>query len=102
MKNATDINTLETIELFLRDPLSIVTMNNKQIKFLQKCVERSKKHRPLTEYNIFVKEQIEKLKQNESMPLPRDRIKYIADLWKQHPIYKKQNAIVEQTETDQK
>ena len=96
--NTNILNSQETIDLFLRDPLSVVTMNPKQIKFLQKCIEKSKKHRPLTEYNIFVKEQIDLLKNDDTFALPKDKIKHIAALWKTNPVFKKHDTIIKQSE----
>lgn len=73
---------LKTIELFLRDPMSITRMTAREKRFLQKCVEKSKKHRPLSDYNVFVKD---RLKELESTDLkPREKIKQIAQEWRQH------------------
>ena len=70
---------LISIELFLRDPMSITRMTTREKRFLQKCVEKSKKHRPLSDYNVFVKE---KLKELESTDLkPREKIRQIAQEW---------------------
>jgi hypothetical protein len=73
---------LKTIEQFLRDPMSITRMTAREKRFLQKCVEKSKKHRPLSDYNVFVQDRLREL---ESTGLkPREKIKQIAQEWKQH------------------
>jgi hypothetical protein len=71
---------LKTIDMFLRDPKSIIRMTPREQRFLQKCVEKSKKHRPLSDYNVYVKD---RLKELETTSLkPREKIKQIAHEWK--------------------
>ena len=74
---------LKTIEMFLRDPMSITRMTVREKRFLQKCVERSKKHRPLSDYNVFVKDRLKELENADLKP--REKIKQIAHEWKQQP-----------------
>ena len=71
---------LKTIELFLRDPLSITRMTVRERRYLQKCVEKSKKHRPLSDYNVFVKDKLKELEHSDLKP--REKIKQIAQEWK--------------------
>ncbi len=71
---------LKTIELFLRDPLSITRMTVRERRYLQKCVEKSKKHRPLSDYNVFVKAKLKELEHSDLKP--REKIKQIAQEWK--------------------
>ena len=74
---------LQTIEYFLRDPMSITRMTTREKRYLQKCVEKSKKHRPLSDYNVFVKDRLKDLAHTDLKP--REKIKQIALEWKQHP-----------------
>ncbi len=73
---------LKTIDLFLRDPMSITRMTEREKRYLQKCVEKSKKHRPLSEYNVFVQGRLKEL--GNTNLKPREKIKQIAQEWKQH------------------
>ena len=70
-----------TIEMFLRDPMSVTRMTAREKRFLQKCVEKSKKHRPLSDYNVFVKNKLHELESTDLKP--REKIKRIAHEWKQ-------------------
>lgn len=79
MQNMTE---LETKELFLRDAYSINHMTPTQVKIIQKCVLKSKKKRPWSSYNYFVKDQLEKLETRTELK-PREKIKMISDAWKQ-------------------
>lgn len=77
------ISELETKELFLRDPLSVNHMQPSQLKVLQKCVQKSKKKRPLSAYNVFVKQQLQLINSTDKATMrPREKIKIISDKWK--------------------
>lgn len=72
---------LETKELFIRDPFSINVMTQEQRKILQKCVEKTKKKRPLSKYNMFVKNELQKM--SETGLNPKEKIKIISNKWKE-------------------
>lgn len=74
------VSELETKELFIRDPFSINVMSIEQRKLLQKCVEKSKKKRPLSKYNMFVKMELQKMCDEKINP--KEKIKIISTKWK--------------------
>ena len=74
------VHELETKELFIRDPMTINIMSTEQKKLLQKCIEKSKKKRPLSKYNLFVKAELEKMLSDDMNP--KDKIKIISDKWR--------------------
>lgn len=71
---------LETKELFIRDPFTINIMSSEQRKILQRCVEKSKKKRPLSKYNMFVKTELQNMAHEKINP--KEKIKIISDKWK--------------------
>ena len=80
-------SVLETKELFIRDPLTINIMTPEQRKIIQKCVEKSKKKRPLTQYKMFVKRELKNMSNTNLNP--KEKIKIISNKWKEHNDSKK-------------
>ena len=74
------VQNLQLIDLFMRDGRCINYISEAEVKYLQACVKRSKKKRPLSKYNIFVKKQLAKLSDTDLKP--RDKIKYVSELWR--------------------